>query len=105
MKFKLNEEAILGEALGTFGIDAQVIKTAEECAELIQVLMKYQNHNPTLEKAQIVDEIADVIIMCEQMAQYFGIDLVRERIEFKMNRLNLVLFDETVFEYVMDDET
>lgn len=57
----------------------------EECSELINALCKFKrNRNST---ADVVTEIADVIIMCEQMACYFGKDLVKAEKERKLQRL------------------
>lgn len=43
---------------------------SEECAELINALCKYKRGRVT--DSDVITEIADVMIMCEQMAYYFG---------------------------------
>ncbi len=64
----------------------QVPKAVEEMCELITELSKNYGHSTSKEKIQ--DEIADVIIMMLQMAQLFGFDEVRKRIEYKLHRQN-----------------
>ena len=62
------------DAVAVFG-EAQIGLCQEECAELIQALSKYQrlrNGQPTYEtvdeiRANIIEEIGDVLIMLIQM--------------------------------------
>ncbi len=62
----------------------QVPKTIEECSELILELSKHFNYSDNQD--EIVDEIADVIIMSLQMAHLFGFEYVKRRIEYKLAR-------------------
>lgn len=51
-----------------FGMDNQMIKTAEELSELIQVICKIQAEGITIESYQnLVEEVADVEIMLERI--------------------------------------
>ena len=69
-----------------YGFVPQVFKTIEECSELIQVLVKYAVKG-TMDKDALIDEIADVQIMLNQLRTVGDFDqLVSERIEFKLNR-------------------
>lgn len=70
--------------LQRWGVGPQIYKTAEECAELIQVLMKNLNNQATAE--QVIDEIADVIIMTQQMRLVFGAAAVDDRVMIKLKR-------------------
>lgn len=79
-------EILAFNARQKWGNHPQMVKTIEECAELIQVLSKKINGSPTTLEA-IVDEIADVIIMAEQMRLLFGEASVDQRITYKLDRL------------------
>lgn len=69
-----------------YGITSQTFKTIEECSELIQVLAKYAITG-TMDRDALIDEIADVQIMLNQIKTIGDFDmLVKERIEFKLNR-------------------
>lgn len=72
-------------ALAEFGQNAQMIKTCEELGELSTQLCKRLNGSPTTDAA-IIDEVADVLIMANQMRTLFGAEAVDTRIEFKLNR-------------------
>lgn len=73
------------EVMEALGYDHQMHKAVEEMAELTDALMKHADGRAT--KEQIITEIADVIICCEQLALHFGlIDVLAER-DRKMQRL------------------
>jgi len=75
------------EALRHYGDRAQARKCIEECTELNRAIrqwdmcghMGYDCH-------AVIDEIADVLIMAEQMRIAFGTKAVDERIAFKIER-------------------
>ena len=75
-----------------YGEYFQVLKAIEECSELSQALCRVVNE--TCEKGNfdkkvvdMIDEIADVAIMLEQLKIIFHChDQVKERIDFKINR-------------------
>lgn len=76
------------EALRVYYPEAQVDICVEECAELVKAICKWKRYGRSyLELEQVVDEIADVRIMIEQMTLLFGATAVAERIEFKLERL------------------
>ncbi|TXH57065.1 MAG: hypothetical protein E6Q97_05080 [Desulfurellales bacterium] len=64
----------------------QMVKTIEECGELIVALAKYRADGSPRSYDAVIDEIADVIIMTEQMRQLFGRVAVEERILVKLER-------------------
>lgn len=76
---------ILRHALATFGIEAQTKMLFEEMAELQNALCKLDRGRATSE--DVITEIADVMIMCRQMALHFGEDKVQEEINNKALRL------------------
>ena len=68
-----------------YGADHQQDKAIEECSELIQAICKYKESLDHVEN--IVDEIADVEIMLNQLKIIFECTgEVEDRIEFKINR-------------------
>ena len=67
------------------GIPKEVDKCIEECAELTDALEKVRYGRASVD--QVVTEIADVFIMCEQMAIIFGQDKVQAQLDFKRKRL------------------
>ena len=80
------------EIAAHYGMDTQSGKAVEECAELIVAIehMKKKRWLPQDELAALVNlagEIADVRIMCEQLAYLHGIEeVVKEQIEYKISR-------------------
>jgi NTP pyrophosphatase (non-canonical NTP hydrolase) len=99
VEFSENEVKTMQTCLDKWGINAQVGQTVEECAELIVALQKYVNRTPqpgTVEN--ILDEIADVEMMLGQMRLVLGIndEALRERIEYKFERLNQYLKKDEV---------
>lgn len=57
----------------------------EECSELTNAICKFRRGR--VNEDDIITEIADVMIMCEQMAAYFGKDKVALEKENKLERL------------------
>lgn len=64
---------------------------AEECAEAIQAAMKVSRSENSAEAIKqaldnLASEVADVIIMAQQMRFFLGENKVDKEIEFKLNR-------------------
>lgn len=75
------------QALEHFGNEPQVRQTMEECAELIVALNKALR-DPEEPEKDVLEEIADVTIMVEQMKQIFDKNLEFDDIlKVKMNKL------------------
>jgi NTP pyrophosphatase (non-canonical NTP hydrolase) len=68
-----------------WGIDHQVNKTIEEAAELIQALCHFRDSKIAL--PDLIDEIADIQIMSEQMALLFGEEAVALRKKIKIRAI------------------
>lgn len=83
---QINED-ICRRALETYGIEKQRLMLFEEMAELQNAICKEQRGR-VVSIYDICEEIADVAIMCEQMALYYGKDRVEMFIEEKMERLS-----------------
>lgn len=73
-----------------YGAGAQVDQTVEELSELIKALMKWKRPKVSRAhaRADIIDEIADVRIMCRQMELLFETEEgeVEQRIDYKLRR-------------------
>ena len=82
-----NEDKIIYKAaLTTYGNQAQIIMLLEEMSELQKEICKTFRGKTTSEK--IIDEIADVEIMLEQMKILFNVwSKVFLRKKYKINRL------------------
>ena len=75
----------LAMAVDIYGTEAQIWMMIEEMSELGNALAKYQRGRVT--KEDVCEEIADVEIMCYQMAAIFGAENVTEILQAKMERL------------------
>lgn len=80
-KLRLDERAILNH----YGITEQVAKLKEEAYELIEASDGYINGTDS--KAHFLEEMADVLVMIEQMIMHFNAqDKVDEIKRFKVKR-------------------
>ena len=77
-----------------WGYDAQALMTIEEMSELTKALCKYNRYKNTNDpklKTDVIEEIADVLNMAEQMAFFFGkeeVEKIRDqKIERSLKRL------------------
>lgn len=79
--------AVYFAAIDHYGSDSQILMAVEEMAELTKELAKtFRPNETTTEK--LVDEIADVVVMLEQLRLIFDVnEEVQERIDFKVQRL------------------
>jgi NTP pyrophosphatase (non-canonical NTP hydrolase) len=74
-------------ALDKYGVESQLNQLQEECAELIVAVNKHRR-TPFDDLKEITDECADVLIMIDQIIEIYNIQQnVKDRIEFKLNRL------------------
>lgn len=81
---------IIEAALLKWGKEKQIEMVIEECTELSLALQKLRRAKPSTVNEvtfNVIDEIADVIIMIEQCKQMFDIETIEQRIEFKLSRL------------------
>ena len=71
-----------------YGKEPQMGVAQEECAELIQAISKIRRKGETVETLDnLVEEIADVSIMCAQLEELFGVRAsVALRMHQKLNR-------------------
>ena len=76
------------EAIEKYGIEPQLNQLQEECAELIVSVNKHRRKKCNESIDGLIDELADVFIMVEQIAFAMDVEIkVQERIDFKIDRL------------------
>lgn len=78
-------DEIIRLAISTYGKEAQTMMLFEEMSELQNAICKLSRGRGTT--GDVCEEIADVMIMCFQMAQIFGVARVEQIATFKMRRL------------------
>lgn len=97
----LNYEKKITFIADHYGEEEQLIQTAEECSELGKAALKYRralmNDNASAEtlrnaNAALIDEIADVLIMCEQLMHLEGcagdvMHIISEKLKRQMERI------------------
>lgn len=72
-------------AIDHFGVEHQKQKAVEEMGELIVELTREQDERT--DAGHVAEEIADVIVMAEQLRIIYGPAMVDEQIERKLDRL------------------
>lgn len=82
----MDKQDLFETVITKFGFDAQKAMAVEECAELINALCKEKRGRATDD--DIITEIADVQIMCEQLAIIYGKEKVRQERLRKLLRLH-----------------
>lgn len=78
-------ENLYRKAMNIYGFSSQVTMAVEECSELIDAICKFMRDR--VGDDDIITEIADVMIMCEQLSYYFGKEKVELEKERKLERL------------------
>jgi len=77
-------------AVRHYGAEAQIKKTQEELRELDHALTEYRfaksRSSVGPATADVIDEIADVLIMAIQLRVIFGGHAIDERVQFKIER-------------------
>lgn len=73
------------EAVETWGLHAQIDMAVEECGEVIVALQHLQRERA--DREDVIEELADLRIMFEQLRWYFGEDFVDPVVREKMDRL------------------
>lgn len=82
---KEEQKGLYERALTIWGSDAQETMVFEELGELTTALARYKRGRAMVE--DVITELADVTIMCEQMAILFGYEKYKDEIERKLERL------------------
>lgn len=90
---RLNDSApVLSRAVAKYGADAQSRMVFEECGELVAELARWQRGRSTVD--DVAGEVADVLLVCLQMARILGDKRVEECVVRKTDRLRSKLDDE-----------
>ena len=99
----MNYDKVFKQCIATYGGDAQIDMCLEELSELTKALLKHRRKSALVKgkevtpvsddinldeaRAAIIDELADVEIMCRQMELLFQAESeVESRIQFKVDR-------------------
>lgn len=81
--------SILNRAVQQWGIESQWSMAIGECGEF--VALEGKRVQGRLSDYDALDEIADVLVMMHQMSIVYGYELVKQRIDYKLSRLELKL--------------
>jgi hypothetical protein len=82
-------ENVFRSIIDRYGVPSRVDLTIEECSELTKALLKMRRSetDSNVLRADIIEEIADVSIMLEQLKIIFDCEKeVSKEIEYKLNR-------------------
>lgn len=77
----IDSENLCRKAMEIYGFPAQAAMVVEECSELTNAICKFRRGR--VGNDDIITEIADVMIMCEQLVQ---VQTVREESTRKISR-------------------
>ena len=69
-----------------YGVSPQLRKLAEECGEAVQAALKYDYRANEITKQLLINELADVEIMLQQLKLAIGYETVNKEIDFKLNK-------------------
>lgn len=83
----MNDSKICRDATREFGADNRKLMAIKKCAELTDVLIR--ERVDIVADDDVIAKIADVQIMCEQLAQMYGRRKVREERYRKLRRLEV----------------
>jgi len=79
-------EKLYEDCIEFWGFEKQAREAQEECAELIVSISHYlRGRNGASEK--IIEELADVYLMLNQLIPYFGKDAVMDIVDLKSDRV------------------
>ena len=76
---------IYNRALNTYGYNAQRLMLIEEIGELLNAIAKLPRGRATGD--DVIEELADVSIMVDQMAVFLGLKKFYEKKEMKLQKL------------------
>ena len=85
----MNKSLIYANALEQWGFFSQTNMLVEECAELILAVQKFNHRTGNVNN--VLEELADVEIMCEQMRLIFDSVCIDQIKKQKLERLESLL--------------
>lgn len=80
---------VFKKTIKKWGNEAQYDQMIEECAELIAVLKHFKRGKVT--ESEVIDELADVVLMAHQLMFMFGEESVYRAIDKKLDKLRGLL--------------
>jgi NTP pyrophosphatase (non-canonical NTP hydrolase) len=91
----MEKENIYIEAIKVFGKEVQLLKAVEEMAELTQAIVKLRINKNDYSKerltSSVIEELADVIIMVNQLSLMFDRNELGNKINAKLTRLKKII--------------
>ena len=87
MEFTTEQRKVLQSALDEYGIRNQTDIAIEEMAELTKAIIKCRRENTEIVFDNLFEEIADVLIMIEQLRIHYGDIHISSIIRQKVDRL------------------
>lgn len=87
MKYSKVYKRILKEC----GYDTQALMCIEEMSELTKAICKFKRYGEEKQRADVIEEIADVLNMVEQLKVHFGADEVEKIRKEKIDRFLRIL--------------
>ena len=108
---KTEKISLFKQAIEQWGVHPQIRMVFEECSELMNALAKTYRNRAT--KQDVITELADVVILCEQMAVVFGQEEYEAELERKLEKFKKKLEDsksnllnqENNFQKVLDHDS
>ena len=86
MKNKKELEKLYKDCMEYWGFEKQARMAQEECAELIGAISHHLRGRKNA-TADLVEEIADVYLMLNQLISYFGEDMIMDIVDYKSDRV------------------
>ena len=94
MLFTEEQKEVLKAALDTYGIRNQSDIAIEEMSELTKAIIKSRRNPSAPAIENLLEEIADSLIMLEQLTMHYGTEYISEFIQEKIIRLSLRIEEE-----------
>lgn len=88
MRFTEEQNEIMLKALKKYGVDKQDDVAIEEMSELTKAIIKNRRYKTFVTLESLYEEVADVLIMLEQIMMSLDKDRVQNYINMKLERLN-----------------
>jgi len=93
----MHNKKVLIKAIAKYG-NGQLDIAQEECAELIQAISKRKRYNNIKARLNVIEKIADVTIMLEQLKIMFNIsdEILEDEVDCKIDRLDKRMEEKNV---------
>ncbi len=87
----MDKKILYKTAIERWGETAQIVMATEECSEFITSICKFGRKHNGCDANDVMEEIADVEIMMEQMRCIFPSDQIEKIKQVKLQRLKNLL--------------